>query len=118
MERGGFALDFEYTPFTEHSVVQTSDRSIKETHTQRLLQVDSELLTLASRINQDVTLDVLLSPRCQSLSRASTRLIEDVVHTTRKFLDVPDSMASSSLSQSSQALVSSTEPSSKSNSEP
>jgi hypothetical protein len=120
MERDGFALDLEDTSFTEVSGIQAGDPPVEETHTQQLLHINSELITLATRIDQgvpNVTLDTLLSPACDSAAGVSKTLIEDILNHTRKFLDVLNSMADPG-SRSSPSGTSSTGPSPTSDSEP
>jgi hypothetical protein len=92
-------LDLRDTPSTkakEHGA-QAGDRSVDKTqepNTQKLSQVNSELLSLRSRLDHaagSATLDVLI--RGTSLSQCvfdgtTASLIEDILHSTSKFLDV------------------------------
>jgi hypothetical protein len=103
-------LDLQDTPSTkakEHGA-EASDHPVdktQESNTQKLSQVNSELLTLRSRLDQaasSATLDMLI--RGTGLSQCvvdgtTATLIEDILHSTSKFLDVLGSIAGHSHTQ-------------------
>jgi hypothetical protein len=122
-------LDLQHTVSTtaRQSAAQVSNPSaeqMQETNTQKLSQLNSELLALCSCLDQataSATLDMLIRGTGESqyvVDETTTTLIEDILHNTTKFLDVLGSIAGSTQLRSMTNISPVTDPSLASNSEP
>jgi hypothetical protein len=110
-------LDIQDTLSTEakQTDAQANDRFVEDTDTQKLLQINSELLTLGSRVDQSrarATLNMFIRGTGQSQSvvdGTTATLIEDILHGTSRFIDILGSIAGQSQSQPLTNIASSTD---------